>query len=100
MGLLLLRPNRRRRLRTDLPVPKLTTPLAKEVDMADGNKAIPGATHDGATSPGRANPVTQVVGNISSALGESGQGSDEGRVEDDIQHDIGTVELACVALAP
>ncbi len=42
--------------------------------LADGNKAIPGATHDGATSPGRANPVTQVVGNISSALGDLAKG--------------------------
>jgi hypothetical protein len=40
------------------PALKLTAPLAEEVDMAGGNKSVPGATHDGATSPGHANSTT------------------------------------------
>jgi hypothetical protein len=56
------------------PALKLTAPLAEEVDMAGGNKSVPGATHDGATSPGHANPLKQVVGNISSTLGDLAKG--------------------------
>jgi hypothetical protein len=65
-------------LRTDSPVPKLTAPVAKEVDMTDGNKAVPVVTHAAATSPGHANPLKQVVGNISSALGELAKGLTKG----------------------
>jgi len=56
------------------PALKPTAPLAEEVDMAGGNKSVPGATHDGATSSGHANPLQQVVGNISSTLGDLAKG--------------------------
>jgi hypothetical protein len=53
----------------DSPALKLTEPITTQVDMTDGNKATPTATHDGA-SPGHANPLKQVVDNISSAFGD------------------------------